>query len=417
MKTAQLMVLRRTVNRFAGIQIMAQSVKALITPEVLKWVREKRINLPIPYAAQKLQIDRKQLEAWENGTEQPTFTQLKEIAKCYRTHISIFYLPEPPTDFQPLTDYRVLPKEIGTDEEQTYREEQAYRLNANIVEAFERRETLIELYELLEEPPPEIMLNVNRNAGWERSAEKITEFLEFDRAQLQQVNNQYDALKFWKQIVEAKGILVCQTSVNTHLSVELETVRGFCIAQRPFPVIVVNPKDSPYARIFTLIHELVHIALGESIIQNTDFREIDRSDLDPIEVFCNRVTGEVLIPKKELLETVKLQTLEADLPKISKHFHVSREAIMYRLLILGKISEPNYQKYRNSQLEKYKNAPKSKGGPRPYYKRLLSTSGDHFARIAFTAYYEQKITRAELASVFSNCKTKHLSEIESDIST
>ena len=396
---------------------MAQSVNALITPEVLKWVREKRINLLIPYAAQKLEVDPEQLEAWENGTEQPTFTQLKKIAKLYKTHISIFYLSEPPTDFQPLTDYRVLPEQLGTGEKQTYRDEQTYRLNANIIEAFERRETLIELYELLEEPPPEIMLNVNRNRGWERAAKKINEFLEFDRAQLQQADDQYDALKFWKQTVEAKGILVCQTSVNTHLSVDLETVRGFCIAQRPFPVIVVNPKDRPYARIFTLIHELVHIALGESIIQNRDSREIDPPDLDPIEVFCNRVTGEILIPKKELLEIVKLQTLEADLPKISKHFHVSREAIMYRLLILKKISQPTYQKYKNSQLEKYRNAPKSPGGPRSYYKRLLSASGDHFARTAFTAYHEQKITRAELASIFSNCETKHLFKIESDIST
>lgn len=389
---------------------MAKSVKALITPEVLKWAREKRIRLEIDYAAKRLKIEPERLEAWENGTERPTFAQLKKIAKLYKTHISIFYLSEPPTDFRPLTDYRVLPEQLATDEEQVY------RLNANIIEVFERRETLIELYKLLEETPPEVTLNVNKREEPRQAAQKITKFLEFNRTQLQRANDPYAALKFWKRIVEAKGILVCQTSVNTHLSVELETVRGFCIAQQPFPVIVVNPKDSPYARIFTLIHELVHIALGESIIQNTDFREIDRPDLDPIEVFCNRVTGEVLIPKNELLEMVKLQTLEPDLPKISKHFHVSREAIMYRLLILGKISQPNYQKYKNSQLEKYKNIQKPQGGPRPYYKRLLSAFGEYFARTAFTAYYEQKVTRAELASIFSNCDTKYLSEIESDIS-
>ena len=388
---------------------MAKSVKALITPEVLKWAREKRIRLKIEYAAKKLKVEPERLEAWEDGTEQPTFMQLKNIAKVYKTHISIFYLPEPPTDFQPPTDYRVLPEQIAIDEEQVY------RLNANIVEAYERRETLIELYELLEESPPPVPLKINEGEDLRRAARKIIEFLELKREQLQQADNQYDAFKFWKHTIEAKGILVCQTSVNTHLAVELETVRGFCIAQRPFPIIVINPKDSPYVRIFTLIHELVHIALGESIIQNRDSREIDPPDLDPIEVFCNRVTGEVLIPKKELLEMVKLQTLAADLPKISKHFHVSREAIMYRLLILGKISQPNYQKYRNSQLEKHRNAPKPQGGPRPYYKRLLSASGDHFARTAFTAYYEQKITRAELASVLSNCDTKHLAKIESAI--
>ena len=390
---------------------MPKSVKALITPEVLKWAREKRIKLEIDYAAKKLKIDMEHLEAWENGTEQPTFAQLKKIAKLYRTHISIFYLPEPPIDFQTLTDYRVLPEQIAIDEEQVY------RLNANIVEAYERREMLIELYELLEQPTPEITLNVEGGTDQKRAAEKITEFLAFNRAQLQQANDPYAALKFWKQTVEAKGVLVCQTSVNTHLSVELETVRGFCIAQKPFPVIVVNPKDSPYGRIFTLIHELVHIALGESVIQNTDFEEENTPNLDPIEVFCNQVAADVLVPENELLETVNLEMLEEDLPRISKFFHVSPEVIMRRLLTLRKISRRNYYMYRNRQLAMYRNAPARTGGAVPYHNRLLNTSGEYFARTAFTAYYEQKITRAELASVFSNCETKHLSEIESDIST
>ena len=388
---------------------MAKSVKALITPEVLKWAREKRIRLKIEYAAKKLKVEPERLEAWEDGTEQPTFMQLKKIAKLYKTHISIFYLPEPPTDFQPLTDYRVLPEHLAIDEEQIY------RLNANIVEAYERREMLIELYELLEQPTPEIMLNVEGGTDQKRAAEKITEFLAFNRAQLQQANDPYAALKFWKQTVEAKGVLVCQTSVNTHLSVELETVRGFCIAQKPFPVIVLNPKDSPYGRVFTIIHELVHIAIGKSIIQNTGFRGIENPSLNQTEVFCNQVAAEVLVPENELLEIVKLHTLDKELSGISKYFHVSPETIMRRLLTLGKVSQRHYEMYRKIQQERYKERSDKTGGIRPYHNRLLNASGEYFARTAFTAYYEEKITISELASVFSNCDTKHLFEIESHI--
>ena len=47
------MILRRTGQLVRGDQIMAKSVKALITPEVLKWAREKYINLEIDYAAKK----------------------------------------------------------------------------------------------------------------------------------------------------------------------------------------------------------------------------------------------------------------------------------------------------------------------------------------------------------------------------
>ena len=388
---------------------MAKSVKALITPEVLKWAREKRIRLEIDYAAKKLKIDPERLAAWENGTERPTIRQLKEVSKVYKTHISVFYLPGPPDSFHMPADYRILSKRLATDKEQTY------RLNANIVEAHERRETLIELYELLEEQPPEVTLNIDRRENPEQVAKKITEFLEPNRTQLRAANDPYAALKFWKHTIETKGILVCQTSVNTHLSVELATARGFCIAQKPFPVIVVNPKDSPYGRIFTLVHELVHIALGKSIIQNTGFEKMNSSRLNQIEVFCNHVAGEVLVPENELIDIIDSETYERDLSKISKHFHVNPEVIMRRLLILKKISRNKYQTYRRNQQKKHRGNSSKSGGAVPYHNRLLNTSGEYFARTAFTAYYEDKITISELASAFSNCDTKHLSKIESAI--
>lgn len=327
---------------------MAKSVKALITPEVLKWVRERRIRLEIGYAAKRLKIEPERLEAWENGTEQLTISQLKKIAKLYKTHISVFYLPEPPTGFQSPIDYRVLSESPDINEEQTY------KLNANIIEAFERREMLIDFYKLLEESPPQVKLKVSEEEDPVRVAQKITEFLEFDRTQLQQANDPYAALTFWKQTIEAKGILVCHTSVNTHLSVELKTVRGFCLAHRPFPVIVLNSKDSPYGRIFTIIHELVHIAIRKSIIQNTGFSRIEDPALNETEVFCNQVAAEVLVPENELLEVVKLQMLKKELSRISKHFHVSSEVIMRWLSTLGRIPPQYYETYKKFQQEKYK---------------------------------------------------------------
>ena len=79
---------------------MAKSVKALITPEVLKWARERRIRLELDDAAKRLKVKPEQLTEWETGTELPTFTQLKRIANAYRTHVSVFYLPDPPNSFE-----------------------------------------------------------------------------------------------------------------------------------------------------------------------------------------------------------------------------------------------------------------------------------------------------------------------------
>lgn len=386
---------------------MARTVKALITPAVLKWAREKRFQLEIGYAAEKLKVKRDLLEAWEDGEVQPTFAQLKKIANTYKTHVSIFYLPEPPASFEPLADYRRFSGFHTPDAEQ------AYRLNANIIEAYERRETLIEFYELLEKSPPQVTLKLSEADPPEGAAEKIRNFLHPGEKRLLGPNDPYSWLKFWKRTVEEKGILVCHTSVNPYLSVELETVRGFCIAQRPLPVIVVNPKDSPSARIFTIIHELVHIGLGKSVVQNTELKE-DRPPDNPIEVFCNEVTAGVLVPADALSEIVKSHK-RADLTRLStrlsKHFRINPEVIMKRLLALGYIPQETYQSYRSHQQKKHR----ARGRPSPYHYRLLNATGEFFARTAFTAYYEEKITLADLSDAFSKCDPKHLFEIESII--
>ena len=390
---------------------MAKTMKAAITPKVLKWAREKRFQLGIDYAAKKSNVKPDQLAAWEAGRDQPTFAQLKKIANTYKTHVSIFYLPEPPASFEPLADHRELPEPPMTDEKQLKElEDQAYRLNANIIEAYERRSTLIEFYELLGESPSEVTLTLSETDSPEYAAQEIRKFLQFHTGLLQQCNDDRSALKFWRQIVEEKGVLCCQTSVNTHLSIDLEIVRGFCIAQKPLPVIVVNPKDSPYGRIFTIVHELVHIALGKSVVQNTELRQVRPPD-NPTEVYCNEVAAEVLVPADELSQRVNRHTFETDLPEISKHFRVSPEVIMRRLLTLDYISRQKYQAYRKKQQDKHKD---SSGKPIvvPHHYKLLNTSGEHFARTAFRAYYDQKITIADLSDAFSKCDPKHLFEIE-----
>ena len=121
-----------------------------------------------------------------------------------------------------------------------------------------------------------------------------------------------------------------------------------------------------------------------------------------------------MVPKDELLVGLNLHTLETDLAKLSKHFHVSRGAIMRRLRTLDKISQQLYEKYRNSR-RKTKNDGPPYGGPIPYHRRILNTAGEHFARTAFTAYYEQKITLVDLAASFSKCDPKHIPKLESAI--
>lgn len=205
---------------------MAKSVRALITPEVLKWAREEYIRLELPEAANLIKVSQEKLEEWENGDEQPTIRQLKDIAKKYNVHITIFYLPEPPKGFPTLVDHRTLGGSTINDDQQSY------RLKVNITEAFQRREILMYLYELLEMSPPKVTLKIDRNDTPNKTAQRIREFLEYNPEELPRTKNHNKTYKFWKKLVESKGILVCQTI--SRLPMDLETVRGFLHCTKSF---------------------------------------------------------------------------------------------------------------------------------------------------------------------------------------
>ena len=83
--------------------------------------------------------------------------------------------------------------------------------------------------------------------------------------------------------------------------VEIAEARGFSIAERPLPAVVVNIKDSVYGRIFTLIHEFTHVLLNRGGICDVD--EGADNDHEDVEIFCNHVAGATLVPRDVLLRS------------------------------------------------------------------------------------------------------------------
>ena len=76
------------------------SVKAAITPTMLTWARESA-GYSVDTIAEKLNrksVLPETVQAWEGGGEQPTYAQLKEIARICKRPIAIFYFPAPPDE-------------------------------------------------------------------------------------------------------------------------------------------------------------------------------------------------------------------------------------------------------------------------------------------------------------------------------
>lgn len=98
--------------------------------------------------------------------------------------------------------------------------------------------------------------------------------------------------------------------------------------------IYVNKSDSPHRQFFTIAHELGHYMLGH---QPSEYRVLMRfilpgGEYDAVEQEANCFAGNVLVPTKMLVATMKQYRLDKeDADLLAKLFGVSKDTIKYRL--------------------------------------------------------------------------------------
>ena len=388
---------------------MANSVRALINPELLKWARESAA-ITVSLAAEKIKTKPDVLEDWENGKAQPTFKQLLTISHVYKRPLSLFYLSRIPNDFMPLRDYRRLPEVPSPFNESP-------QLNLEIRKAYYRRQIAIELMTMLEESFPNLQYRIDINKSPEILGEKLRQLLDISIEEQISWKTDYEALNEWRKKLENLGVLVFQSE-----KIEVTEMRGFTIADRPLPVIVVNKKDTPRGRIFSMLHELVHVLLGESSISGSDQVGYHLTSKEQeVEVFCNFVAATTLLPQSafqtdEMLASYENRNEWNDdmVMEVAKRFNVSRECIWRRLLTRKKITIDAYQQKRNELLKDFfahrEKQKQAEGGPQ-YHVKVLSSIGTFYTELVLNSYYREKITSNTL-SEYLGVKLKHISTIE-----
>ncbi|MEN5099545.1 ImmA/IrrE family metallo-endopeptidase [Stenotrophomonas sp. TWI809] len=176
---------------------------------------------------------------------------------------------------------------------------------------------------------------------------------------------------------EDQGILVMKSGiVRAFTKRRLSEVefRGFAVAHPMAPIVFINGQDAVVASVFTLMHEIAHIWLGESGV----------SDLSPttdraIEIFCNAVSAEVLVPNHEFLaQWTNTPNVEA----LARLFRVSRAVIARRAFDNGVISWPEFEVYL-----------------RPVPRKPREPGGDPFRTIPVRN--SKRLTRAVVGSALS----------------
>ena len=227
----------------------------------------------------------------------------------------------------------------------------------------------------------------------------------------------YEALHGWIAALEQTAILVFQTG-----AVPLEEIRGFSISADVYPVIVVNAKDSPRGRVFTLIHEFTHLLLNRGGLCDLHTTRRGDSQEEEIEVFCNQVAGAFLLPSTQFLaepivagKVARANWEESEVRRLAEKYSVSQEVVLRRLLTLGRISKSFYRQRRQELVNAYrKEAERSQGGFVPYHVLKTRDLGRAFIRLVLEAYHTETINSSDVAEMLG-VKLKHLPTIEQNV--
>jgi len=152
-----------------------------------------------------------------------------------------------------------------------------------------------------------------------------------------EIADQYAALRRWVAAIHGQGVYVSQRKLRD------PTIRAFSKILGSQAIIVVDTGDTPYARIFSALHEYCHVALRSTGICDLD-------DHSATERYCNQVAAEVLLPATLLDDSVHSSLFaggngaaDEALKNLSKQLHVSQATLLIRLRDYGTISQSMYE--------------------------------------------------------------------------
>ena len=299
-------------------------------PDVFRWARESA-GLEPEGAARAIGIVPTSLIAIEQGEKEPSRTTLSKMAKVYRRSLLTFYLPMPPRrgdrgeDFRTVVADRTVEADVDVDA---------------LVRDLRARQSLVRA--VLEDDedvqPLAFVGSASMSDGVSALAASIERMLGITRAQYRMQKDAESAFTLLRRRAEDAGVFVLLIGNlgSHHSAIPVEAFRGFAIADRIAPFVVINDGDARAAWSFTLLHELAHLWLGATGVSGGGAPEMK------IERFCNDVAGEFLLPRTDV-QTINLAGLELDaqIAVVTEHanrWRVSRQMVAYGLYKAGCIT-------------------------------------------------------------------------------
>ena len=383
---------------------MPRSIPALVKPALLVWARE-RSGLKPEQAAVKMQMDVATLRDWERegGNERPSIAQMRKLGEVYKRPLAVFFLQEPPTDFDAQREFRRLPGVTLQNESPEMRV--ALRI------ALFRREAARELYERLGESLPTFDVKAQPSEDAEVVGQRIRELLGISWEMQLGWPSAHAALNGWRAAIERLGILVFQSS-----DMSVEEMRGISIPHGPLPVILLNSADAPHGRIFTLLHEFAHILLTNAGHETSSLEGQRKPEDQRIERISNRFAAAALMPRQDFIAEIlrypgAAEGDEDSLRRLAfRRIKVSPEAILRRLVELHRARPSVYRTMRRSwQQRSWYSPPQGEGGP-PLEVRVIASAGRPFVSLVLDSYKRNAVSSSDVSD-YLGMQLKYLDRV------
>jgi Zn-dependent peptidase ImmA (M78 family)/DNA-binding XRE family transcriptional regulator len=381
------------------------ATSARISPALLQWAR-KRARMSVAKLAERANVSVDRVSEWERGDRRPTFRQARHLAGALHIPFGYLFLSEPPTEQLQLPDFRRVHSAVADGP--------SAELIDTINDILVKQQWYQEYARGQGQQPLPFVGKFGINDSTDTIAADISRTIRLPRVR-QESASWVEFLSNFTHAVEDIGVLVMKSGIvegNVHRKLSVAEFRGFTVSDKLAPVIFINGADTRAAQIFTLGHELAHVWLDQSGISNEQMDAATVNGNGNIEVKCNAIAAEVLVPRSEVSWN-KRADIDTNLRFLSRTFRVSSLVVLRRSHDLGFVDRDEFlARYKNLLDTFIARDEEQSGGD--FYPTLYSRNSAVFTETLLFALGHGRASYTEAAEML-HVRVPTLSKIMGDL--
>jgi Zn-dependent peptidase ImmA (M78 family) len=367
-------------------------------------INSKIINWAITRAGNNLEefyLENPNVLEWINGDKKPTIKQLENFTHKVHVPFGYMFMNTPPNEELPIPFFRTGAAPRDRVSLNVYHTIQIIKDRQNWLTNYLQDSGYADL---------DFVARYDDNSDYKEIANDIRNTLKLQVNWASKHNTWEQALDYLTLQIEEIGIIINFNGIvgnNTKRKISVDECRGFVLVNKKAPFLFINSADAKAAQMFTLIHELAHIWLGESA--GFDNKQMLPAD-DPTEMLCDKVAAEFLVPEIFFREKWKSSQ---NIKYLSSVFKVSPIVVARRALDLGLMSKPVFFDFYNNYISAFKNKKENQSTGGNFYATAKKRISLRFASYVNNAVKENNLLYRDaykLTSLKGNTYEKFVNE-------